>query len=198
VSNTNAVTWYTVPTGGSVISTGTTYVTPVLSSGTAVTSSYTYYASTTNTCGNSSVRTPIIVTSNNINPTVTTGPTHFTVSHYIGNGQTPNSSWSPWTYNFTDPLPAGAIITGVSLSCNAVDQGWGGTGAGADMRLAGTRVGIPTLYHSVNSYSVGNMDPFAAYNYGGTNLFEMYFVGWGGWQAFMYNATLTFSCLSKQ
>ncbi len=189
-SNTNTVTWYSTPTGTSSLGTGNAYVTGALSSGTNATASFTYYASATNTCGTSLVRTPVVVTSNSIYPTVTTGSV-FTATVAIPNGVTPNSSWSPWTTTFTDPVPTGGIIIGMDLTCDVVDQGWGGTGAAATMKVANQTVGYPVLQHWLTNQTVSSTVPFPNYVYGGTNSFEMYFMGWGGWQGFMYNAVLT-------
>ncbi len=197
VSNTNTVKWYSSLTGTTALITGTSYVTPSLSSGTVTTASYTYYAESTNTCGTSIVRTPVVVTSNSIYPVVTTGPVQFTVNQYMGNGQTIVSNWSPWNYSFVDPIPSGGIITGVDLTCDGVDQGWGGSGWWADMYVAGTRVGLAQFLHYVQSFSIGNTNPFSNYVYGGTNLFQMYFAGYPGWQGFIYNANLTFRYQNK-
>jgi hypothetical protein len=56
VSGIGSLSWFSVPSGGSPIGTGSVYVTPVLSSGT-----YTYYAEA-NTCTNSAGRSPVTVT----------------------------------------------------------------------------------------------------------------------------------------
>lgn len=196
ISNTNSISWYAAPTGGIAISTGSTYVTTALTSGTATSASYTYYASATNTCGTSLVRSPIVVTSNSIYPVVTTGPV-YTVAVTIPYGFTPNSSWSPWVWNFTDPIPAGGIIIGIDLDCNVVDQGWGGTGVGADMHVADQRVGYPILLHTPASHSFITTTPFPNYVYGGTNTFKMYFAGWSGWQGFINSGTLVFRYQTK-
>lgn len=185
VSGTNTVSWYANATTTTALATGTNYTTPNLSTG-----SYTYFAAATNTCGASFVRSPLIVISNNVNPTVTTGPSQFTVNYVIGSGQTINSNWSPWNFTFTDPLPLGAIITGVDLTCDGVDQGWGGTGYNADFQLAGTRIGYASYQHYIQTFNIRSTKPFPNYIYGGTNVFQMYFAGWGGWQGFIYNATL--------
>jgi len=196
VSNANSVTWYTVPSGGSSIATGTIYVTPSLSSGTAVTTSYTYYASATNTCGLSLVRTPVVVTSNSIYPVVTTGPV-YTVGVSIPYGSTPNSDWYPWQYNFTDPVPAGGVVIGIDLSCDVVDQGWGGSGASAGMYVNDQWVGSPVLQHWWTSHAFTTTGTFSNYVYGGTNNFKMYFVGWSGWQGFINNGYLTIRYQTK-
>ncbi|MBL7931781.1 MAG: T9SS type A sorting domain-containing protein [Bacteroidia bacterium] len=190
LSNTNTVTWYSTPTGTASLGTGTSYVTTALTSGTASSASFTYYASATNTCGVSLVRTPVVVTSNSIYPTVTTGSV-YTATVAIPNGNTPNSDWSPWITYFTDPVPTGGIVIGMDLTCDVVDQGWGGTGAPASMYVSDQFVGAPILQHWWTNQTVSKTDPFSNYVYGGTNSFKMYFMGWSGWQGFMSNAILT-------
>lgn len=189
LSNTNSVTWYSTPTGTTSLGTGTNYVTSALTSGTATSASYTYYASATNTCGTSLVRTPIVVTSNSIYPTVTTGSV-YTTTVAIPYGSTPNSDWYAWVYNFTDPVPAGGVVIGIDLTCDVVDQGWGGTGAGASMQVADQQIAVPILQHWWTTQSFTYTAPFANYVYGGSNTFKMYFVGWSGWQGFINNAYL--------
>lgn len=190
LSNTNTVTWYSSPTGTTSLGTGTNYVTGALSSGTTTSASYTYYASATNTCGTSLVRTPIVVTSNSIYPTVTTGSV-YTATVAIPYGFTPNSSWSPWVTNFIDPVPTGGIIIGMDLVCDVVDQGWGGSGYPATMHVSDQLVGAPVLQHWWTTHTVSTTAPFPNYVYGGLNTFKMYFAGWGGWQGFINNAILT-------
>lgn len=56
----NPIEWYTVPTGGSVIGTGSSFVTPVLSS------SVTYYAQSVSSCA--SPRVPVYATINIVDP----------------------------------------------------------------------------------------------------------------------------------
>jgi N-acetylneuraminic acid mutarotase len=189
VSGTNTVNWYSSPTSTTSLATGTTYITAPLSSGTLTTNSFTYYASATNTCGVSLARTPVIVTSNSIYPVVTTGVV-YTVGVSIPYGYTPNSDWSPWIYNFSDPVPAGGVVVGIDLTCDVVDQGWGGTGYPADMRVDDQRVGFPSLWHSWTSDSYTTTAPFPTYVYGGSNTFKMYFAGWSGWQGFINNGYL--------
>jgi N-acetylneuraminic acid mutarotase len=189
ISNTNLINWYSLPTGGTSLGTGTTYVTSALTSGTNTTSNYTFYASSTNSCGISLARTPIAVTSNSIYPNVTTGAI-YTVAVSIPNGSTPNSSWNPWIYNFADPVPSGGIIVGMELQCDVIDQGWGGTGAGATMRVADQSIGVTILQHASVSHTISTFNPFSNYIYGGSNTFKMYFVGYSGWQGFINNGYL--------
>lgn len=194
VSGTNPVTWYSSPTGTSIIGTGTVYNTPALPSPTTSTS-YTYYASATNTCGVSN-RAPIVATSYSVYPTITTGTT-YTQTMNIGNLQTINSNWSPAIFNFTDPLPPGAIITGIDLTYDGKDQGLGGTGAPADLYVTDVRVASTALYHTWNPYSTSFTGPISTYVYGGANTFKFYFWGYPAWQGFLNNVVLTFRYQTK-
>lgn len=189
VSHTNTVSWYATSSSTTALFTGTTYVTPPLTSATLSTETYTYYAASTNTCGTSAVRTPVIVTSANIYPVVSAGQV-FTVAINIPNGSTPNSSWDPWVHNFIDPVPVGGVVIGFDLTCELVDQGWGGSGAAADIHVADQRIGLPILTHLPVFHTLSTTEPFRNYVYGGTNTFKMYFAGWSGWQGFINNGYL--------
>jgi hypothetical protein len=107
----------------------------------------------------------------------------------IPNGNT--SGWSPMVYTFSDPLPAGVIVSGVTLTFSGVDQGWGGTGAQAFFYLSGKFLGSGVFLHFVQNYTITIMAPFPNYNYGGTNIFEMYFSGYPGWVGYFQNGTMT-------
>jgi hypothetical protein len=96
-------------------------------------------------------------------------------------------------YSFADPLPAGAKITRVDLTFSAVDQGWGGTGSWLGCYISGNYIGSAQLWHSTNSYALTSYGPFPNYVNGGLNNFSMYFVGWSGWQAFMYGGYMVLS-----
>lgn len=189
VSGTNTISWFGSATGTAVLATGTAYITPPLTSALAPTTSYTYYAAATNTCGASFDRLQVVATANSIFPVVTTGAV-YTAMVPLPDGSTPPSSFSPWVHNFTDPVPPGGVVIGIDLTCDVVDQGWGGTGAAADMHVADQRVGLPVLQHHVTSHSFTTTAPFPTYVYGGTNTFKMYFAGWSGWQGFISNAHL--------
>ncbi|MGF7138229.1 HYR domain-containing protein [Roseimarinus sediminis] len=104
-------------------------------------------------------------------------------------GQT--SGWSPWVYTFADPLPFGATITGVDLTFTAVDQGWGGTGANANMYFADTYIGSGVLYHGSMTHTLNYEGVVPAYNYGGNNTLKLYHVGWPGWVAYWQGGTFT-------
>jgi N-acetylneuraminic acid mutarotase len=131
-----------------------------------------------------SVTKTISISSNTINKIIVTPTSTSAVN--IGNGQTNNSDWSPWVYSFMDPLPAGAKITRVDFSFSGVDQGWGGSGAGLGLYLAGTWIGSPILTHTLLPYSLSVYNQFPNYVNGGMNSFAMYFVGYPGWQSFIY------------
>jgi hypothetical protein len=121
-------------------------------------------------------------------PVVSTG-TAGTSTLTPSNGQT--TGWSPMVLNFADPLPTGAVLSGITLTFSAVDQGWGGTGATANLYVAGKLIGGATLSHSLQNFTLSIIAPFPNYSYGGSNALEMYFVGWAGWQAFFTNGALS-------
>jgi hypothetical protein len=56
-TGTGTINWYTVPSGGTVVASGTTIVTSTLAAG-----NYTYYAENTNTCSPSASRTAVSLT----------------------------------------------------------------------------------------------------------------------------------------
>jgi uncharacterized protein (UPF0179 family) len=135
---------------------------------------------------------PFTQTINVLNSSVTnlTTTPSGSLNLYIGSGQTPNSDWAPWVFTFNDPLPAGAQITRVVLTYDAVDQGFGGTGVGAAMYLADTYLGEPALQHFWQPLSIDKEVSIPNYNNGGLNTFKMYFWGYPGWQAFIQNANM--------
>lgn len=65
VTGTGTLSWYNSPTSGTLIATGASYTTPVLTTGT-----YTYYVEAETTCTTSLVRTPVTLTVLS-NPTIT-------------------------------------------------------------------------------------------------------------------------------
>lgn len=101
------------------------------------------------------------------------------------------NSWTPWIYTFADSLPAGAVVSGVTFTFTAADQGWGGTGASASIFLAGTHVGNAQLWATTQSYVVTYVGEVPAYNYGGNNEIQWSFVGWPGWESFFNGGTFT-------
>lgn len=123
-------------------------------------------------------------------PTVTTGQ-EYTVTIGLPNGQTNVSDWSPYVTTFTNPLPAGAVVTGMNLSLDGVDQGWGGTGCTASFYAGGEYIAGFVFSHGLQGFSGSVTKAFPYYNYGGINTFSLYFCGWPGWQAFIYNVSLS-------
>ena len=123
-------------------------------------------------------------------PTVTSGQ-EYSVSIALPNGQTNVSDWTPWVTTFADPLPGGAIVTGMNLQLNGVDQGWGGTGHNAPFYAAGEFIGSSVFLHSLQTFNMSTTKAFPYYNYGGVNTFSFYFAGWPGWQGFISNISLT-------
>jgi len=132
---------------------------------------------------------PTIVCAADIVSYNTSIPEETLVYNVPAGGQT--SGWNPWVYTFADPLPLGATITGVDLTFTAVDQGWGGTGANANMYFADTYIGSGVLYHSSMTHTLNYDGAVPAYNYGGTNTLKLYHVGWPGWVAYWQGGTLT-------
>ncbi|MDE3251261.1 MAG: HYR domain-containing protein [Bacteroidota bacterium] len=109
----------------------------------------------------------------------------------IPNLQTPVSSWSPVTYNFSDPLPAGAVVTGIDLTYSGVDQGWGYTGDYNSLYVSGTHIGGNQYFHYPQNFTLNYTGAIPGYVYGGTNTFQMYFTGYPGWQGFLNNGKMT-------
>ncbi|MCU0359772.1 MAG: gliding motility-associated C-terminal domain-containing protein [Bacteroidia bacterium] len=123
-------------------------------------------------------------------PTITTGQ-EYSLTIGLPNGQTNVSDWTPWVTTFTNPLPGGAVVTGMNLSLDGVDQGWGGTGHVAQFFAGGEHIAGFAFQHSIISFSTASTKPFPYYNYGGVNTFSFYFAGWPGWQGFISNVSLT-------
>ena len=137
--------------------------------------------------GNTSTQTQNVIIDDITAPQTTYLTTSITTP---SSGQT--SGWSPWVYSFSDPIPAGKYVTGVDLSFNAVDQGWGGTNHNATLKVAGTKIGAVRLTHSQQAYTINYTGAIPGYVYGATNNLEMFFTGWPGWAAKWKGGTLTF------
>ena len=142
-----------------------------------------------NSLGNSSVYSQTISISSSTVSMIALIPAG-TSTISIGNGATPNSDWYPWVFNFMDPLPPGSKVTRVDLDFDAVDQGWGGSGAYLATYLSNNYLASFQLSHSITHFNQSIYGPFPNYVNGGNNFFSMYFVGWPGWQSFIYNATM--------
>lgn len=170
----SAITYSINP--GSIFPVGTTAVT----------------ATATNAVGSSACTFNVTVTDNE-NPVIAffTAPVTGTKTVSIPYLQTQVSSWSPVTFNFADPLPAGAVVTGIDLSYSGKDQGWGGTGDYNHLYVSGTNIGGNQYLHFTQSYNLTYTGSIPAYVYGGNNAFQMYFTGYPGWQGFFYGGTMT-------
>ena len=143
-----------------------------------------------NSAGVSSSLTKTISISSLSATTISRTPSGTSVIN-VGSGQTNQSDWSPWVYNFTDPLPAGTSITRVDITYMGVDQAFGGTGAPGNIQFADQTIANAPFYHTWNSYSASVISSFPKYNYGGNNTLKLYFWGYPGWQGFLSNVVLT-------
>jgi len=149
--------------------------------------------------GNSNSATAVVTVQDNIAPSIVC-PAPVTayntqireetrVMNIPAGGST--NGWSPWVYNFTDPLPIGAKITGIDLTFTAVDQGWGGTGDYANLYVADTWIGNGQLLHSSTTHTTHFSGQIPAYNYGGNNTFKLNFTGYPGWVGFWQGGQMT-------
>ena len=142
----------------------------------------------TDAAGNTASASFTVTVKDNEAPVPTTSVTGSkTISVSYGN----TNSWSPWIFNFSDPLPAGAVVTGASLSYTAVDQGWGGTGDYDHMYVSGTHIGDNQLFHYAQSFTINYNGSIPGYNYGGNNTLQMNFTGYPGWVGYFRGGTLT-------
>jgi hypothetical protein len=137
-TGTGTVNWFATSTSTAVLGTGLSFVTPTLSAG-----SLTYYASTTNTCGLASIRTPFTLTVN-ARPTITVN----SGSICAGSSFTINPSGAN-TYTFSN----GSVVTPTSNTSYTVT----GTGANGCVNPIGsvssvTVNAIPVI--AVNSGSI--------------------------------------------
>ncbi|WP_026769939.1 HYR domain-containing protein [Asinibacterium sp. OR53] len=142
----------------------------------------------TDAAGNTASASFTVTVKDNEAPVPTTSTTGSkTISVPYGN----TNGWSPWIFNFSDPLPAGAVVTGASLSYTAVDQGWGGTGDYDHMYVSGTHIGDNQLFHYAQSFTINYNGSIPGYNYGGNNTLQMNFTGYPGWVGYFRGGTLT-------
>ncbi|MDP3666621.1 MAG: HYR domain-containing protein, partial [Sediminibacterium sp.] len=148
----------------------------------------TVTATATNAVG-SDVCTFTIIVKDNENPTFTPPVVTGTRTITIPYGQT--CCWNSFVYNFTDPLPAGAVVTGIDLSYSGKDQGWGGTGDYNQLFVSGTYIGGNQYLHYTQAYTVNFAGAIPGYVYGGNNTFQMNFTGYPGWQGFFYGGPMT-------
>ncbi|MES2763172.1 MAG: LamG-like jellyroll fold domain-containing protein, partial [Bacteroidota bacterium] len=141
-TGTGTVNWFATSTSTAVLGTGLSFVTPTLSAG-----SFTYYASTTNTCGLASIRTPFTLTVNAI-PSITVN----SGSICAGSSFTINPSGAN-TYTFSN----GSVVTPTSNTSYTVT----GTGANGCVNSIGsvssvTVNAIPVITVNSGSICAGN------------------------------------------
>ncbi|RRJ87724.1 beta strand repeat-containing protein, partial [Flavobacterium macacae] len=157
-------------------------------------------STTTFTCANVGTNTVTLAvtdTSGNVSTGTATVIVQDTIAPILGGSSSmsvpPNStnSWAPWTYTFSDPIPSGSVLSGVSLNFVARDQGWGGTGDSAHISLTGTHIGSAQLFGSDQNYSINYNQTVPSYVYGGTNTLQWSFTGYPGWQSYFNGGTLT-------
>ena len=168
-----SVITYSIPSG-SLFSVGSTTVT----------------VTSTNAIGISIDSFTVIVTDNE-KPSFVTPAVSGSANVSIPYLQTPVSSWVSTSFTFADPLPNGAIVTGIDLAYSGRDQGWGGTGGNDYLYVSGTYLGVNTFYHSTQNFTLHFIGSIPGYIYGGNNLFQFSFQGWPGWQGFIYGGTMT-------
>ncbi|NVO04414.1 MAG: hypothetical protein HXX09_17095, partial [Bacteroidetes bacterium] len=162
--------------------TGTTTTTfPITTEGTTIIT-WTYNDGN----GHISTQTQTVIIDDVTPPQILSGTTSFVIP---SGGNT--SGWSPWTYTFADPVPAGQYVTGIDLTFTGVDQGWGGTGANAEMYVSGTHIGYGTLSHTSQTFTINYTGAIPAYVYGGNNDLQMFFVGYSGWVGYWQGGTMT-------
>ncbi|CAM2933055.1 T9SS type A sorting domain-containing protein [Flavobacterium frigoris] len=190
-----SVTSLVSPTATDNCSTATILVTndavfPITGEGTTTVVTWTYDDGN----GNRSTQTQNVII-NDI-----TAPAPILLSGSVTLTPTPGSTsgWSPYVWSFVDPLPVGAVVVGIDIDYTAVDQGWGGTGLYSNLNVAGQYIGGGQLFHTANSFNLSYSGSVSAYNYGGTNSLEMYFVGWGGWRADWLSGTITIHYIYSQ
>jgi len=142
----------------------------------------------TNDCGTATCSFDVTVTDDE-KPGFTAPVINGTKTLTIPYGQT--CCWNSYVYNFADPLPAGAVITGIDLTYSGKDQGWGGTGDYNHLFVSGTYIGGNQYLHYTQSYALHFTGAVPGYVYGGNNTFQMNFTGYPGWQGFFYGGTMT-------
>lgn len=94
-------------------------------------------------------------------------------------------------FNFLDPLPAGAVVTGIDLNYSGQDQGWGYTGGNDDLYVSGTKVASSVYAHETKTFNTSYAGPIPGYVYGGNNVFGFVFTCYPGWQGFINGGTMT-------
>ncbi len=146
-------------------------------------------ATATNSVGVSTKTFNVTVTDNEKPVFVINSPGTATVT--IPAMQTFVSSCQMIPFNFSDPLPAGAIVTGVDLTYSAHDQGYGFTDGPDDLYLDGTHIASSVYTHATQTFNTTFTGAIPGYVYGGTNVFGFVFTCYPGWQGFILGGTMT-------
>ncbi|MBF8964112.1 HYR domain-containing protein [Pontibacter sp. FD36] len=135
--------------------------------------------------GNSSTQTQQVVVDDVTAPGVGTIASK-TIA--IPAGQSAN--WNMYRFNFADPLPAGAVVTGITLTYSGRDQGWGGTGASARIIVSDTNIGSNQFLAYSQNFTINFTGDVPGYVYGGNNFMRVDFDTWPGWVANFEGGTL--------
>jgi hypothetical protein len=188
VTNQCSVASITAPTASDVCAgsiTGTTTTTfPITATGTTM---VTWTFNDGN--GNTSTQTQNVIINDITAPAYPLGVAGTSVINIPAGGSSIN--WTPYTYNFMDPIPAGAYVTGVDLTFAGRDQGWGGTGDWANLYVSGTWIGNAQFMPFTQTFNINYNAPVTGYVYGGSNNLQMTFTGYPGWEGFWEGGTLT-------
>ncbi|MER2999332.1 SprB repeat-containing protein, partial [Pontibacter populi] len=102
-----------------------------------------------------------------------------------------NRDGSIYTHYFTDPLPAGTVVTGVTLEYSGRDQGWGGTGAWARMVVSDTQIGSNQFFGYSQNFRIEYKGDIPGYVYGGNNHMKMFYNSGWGWVGYFQGGTMT-------
>lgn len=143
----------------------------------------------TNSVGVSTGTFNITVTDNEKPIFVVTAPGTATVT--IPAMQTFVGSCQMIPFNFLDPLPAGAVVTGIDLNYSGQDQGYGYTDGNDDLYVSGTKVASSVYAHETKTFNTTYTGPIPGYVYGGNNVFGFVFTCYPGWQGFINGGTMT-------
>ncbi|MBJ6116555.1 HYR domain-containing protein, partial [Pontibacter sp. BT310] len=100
-------------------------------------------------------------------------------------------NWTMYTHSFVDPLPAGAVVTGITLKYSGRDQNSGGTGQWARMVVSGTHIGSSQYFGYNQDFTINYKGEIPGYVYGGNNYMRMDFDTYPGWTAYFNGGTMT-------
>ncbi len=143
----------------------------------------------TNSAGVSTGTFTVTVTDNEKPTFVITAPGTATVT--IPAMQTFVGSCQMIPFNFSDPLPPGAVVTGIDLNYSGQDQGYGYTDGNDDLYVSGTKVASSVYAHETKTFNTSYTGSIPGYVYGGNNVFGFVFTCYPGWQGFINGGTMT-------